>query len=107
MMATVRGEGHHSFFRSKLVNTRRSCSVFDQHRRPSGEGLAFGHSSCDNKSSASRRNLLTTSHPSGQRLAGVSDIALEDAGVYSTLKAAATVLVLPTMSTMHHLASRS
>jgi len=37
----------------------------------------------------------------------MSDIALEDAGVYSTLKAAATVLVLPTMSTMHHLASRS
>ena len=74
LMARCTPRGPSFFFSSEIGHTRRSYRVFDQHRRPSGEGLAFGHSLCDKKSSASRRNQLTTWHPSGQRLAGVVEI---------------------------------
>jgi len=71
LMARCTPRGPSFFFRPKLVTLGAPTALFDQHRRPSGEGLAFGHSLCDKKSSASRRNQLTTWHPSGQRLAGV------------------------------------
>src|SRR6266481_3430599 len=60
LMARCTPRGPSFFFSSEIGHTRRSYRVFDQHRRPSGEGLAFGHSSCDKNSSASRRNQLTT-----------------------------------------------
>src|SRR6266481_9564041 len=75
-MARCTPRGPSFFFSSEIGHTRRSYRVFDQHRRPSGEGLAFGHSLCDKKSSANRRNQLTTWHPSGQRLAGVLVLTL-------------------------------
>jgi hypothetical protein len=75
LMARCTPRGPSFFFSFEIGHTRRSYRVFDQHRRPSGEGLAFGHPSCDKKSSASRRNQLTTWHPSGQRLAGVCRIS--------------------------------
>jgi hypothetical protein len=42
-------------FCSKLVILSWSDLIAEQHWRPSGIGLAFGHFSCDKVSSASRR----------------------------------------------------
>ncbi len=75
LMARCTPRGPSFFFSFEIGHTQRTYRVFDQHRRPSEKGLAFGHPSCDKKSSASRRNQLTTWHPSGQRLAGVCPIS--------------------------------
>ena len=60
LMAKCTREGHHSFFRSKLVILRWSDLIVEQYWRALRHHLAFGHFSCDKVSSASRRTSFKT-----------------------------------------------